>query len=138
MSNDLLIYGEIFAHLLLLYIRNPFHIYDFATAPLGISLYMKKSLFTFLSVYLIEGLTRQPARTIFALHFSDFTISVRETNERIGLQQGVTRRCRLSLLTNSAVVYESNCGGMGGSGVSANEYSCAHHVTWSPNKLWRY
>jgi hypothetical protein len=20
---------------------------------------------------------------------------------------------------------------------SANEYSCAHHVTWSPNKLWR-
>jgi hypothetical protein len=22
-------------------------------------------------------------------------------------------------------------------GVSANEYSCAHYVTWSPNKLWR-
>ncbi len=22
-------------------------------------------------------------------------------------------------------------------GVSANEYSCAHHVTWSTNKLWR-
>jgi hypothetical protein len=22
-------------------------------------------------------------------------------------------------------------------GVSANEYSCAHHVTWSPNKHWR-
>jgi hypothetical protein len=28
--------------------------------------------------------------------------------------------------------------GEGGSfGVSANEHSCAHHVTWSPNKLWR-
>ncbi len=28
-------------------------------------------------------------------------------------------------------------GGEGrGLGVSANEYSCAHHVTWSPNKLW--
>jgi hypothetical protein len=31
--------------------------------------------------------------------------------------------------------------GGGGGGVacvvSANEYSCAHHVTWSPNKLWR-
>jgi hypothetical protein len=30
---------------------------------------------------------------------------------------------------------------MRGEGVScgflANEYSCAHHVTWSPNKLWR-
>ncbi len=34
------------------------------------------------------------------------------------------------------LVYESQCGGMGGCGVSANEYSCAHHVTWSPNKLW--
>ncbi len=30
-------------------------------------------------------------------------------------------------------------GGMGAGkgGVSANEYSCAHHETWSPNKLWR-
>jgi hypothetical protein len=35
----------------------------------------------------------------------------------------ITERCRLSLLTNS--------------GVSANEYRCAHHVTWSPNILWR-
>jgi hypothetical protein len=24
-----------------------------------------------------------------------------------------------------------------GCGVSANENICAHHVTWSPNKLWR-
>jgi hypothetical protein len=30
-----------------------------------------------------------------------------------------------------------NAGGGGGCGVSANENSCAHHVTWSPNKLWR-
>ena len=29
------------------------------------------------------------------------------------------------------------CGGEGGCRVSANENSCAHHVTWSPNKLWR-
>jgi hypothetical protein len=28
-------------------------------------------------------------------------------------------------------------GGGGGLRVSANEYSCAHHVTLSPNKLWR-
>jgi hypothetical protein len=27
--------------------------------------------------------------------------------------------------------------GEGGCGVSANENSCAHHVTWSPSKLWR-
>jgi hypothetical protein len=29
---------------------------------------------------------------------------------------GVTRRCRLSSLTNSALVYESKCEGMGGGG----------------------
>ncbi len=51
--------------------------------------------------------------------------------------RGVIKRCCLSWLTNSALVYESKCGGMGSCGVSANEYSCVHHVTWSPNKLWR-
>ncbi len=44
--------------------------------------------------------------------------------------QGVTKRCRLSWLTNSALVYEPKCGGRRGWGwacwVSANEYSCAH------------
>ncbi len=42
--------------------------------------------------------------------------------------QGVTKRCRLSYLTNSTRVYEPKCGGWGlpGFRVSANEYSCAH------------
>jgi hypothetical protein len=40
--------------------------------------------------------------------------------------QGVTKRRRLSWLTNSALVYEPKCGGGGGCGVSANEYSCKH------------
>ncbi len=30
-----------------------------------------------------------------------------------------------------------NAGGWGELRISANEYSCAHHVTWSPNKLQR-
>ncbi len=30
-----------------------------------------------------------------------------------------------------------NAEGWGDCGVSANEYSCAHRVTWSPNKLRR-
>jgi hypothetical protein len=52
--------------------------------------------------------------------------------------QGVTKRCRLSLLTNSALVYESQLPMRGRScGVSPIEYSCAHHMTWSPNKLLR-
>ncbi len=38
-------------------------------------------------------------------------------------------------MTNSALIYESKCWGMGeGCVVSANEYSCAHHVAWSPKK----
>jgi hypothetical protein len=42
MTNGLLIYGEIFAHFLILYIRKPFLIYYFATAPLWISSYVRK------------------------------------------------------------------------------------------------
>jgi hypothetical protein len=41
-------------------------------------------------------------------------------------QQGVTKRYRLSWLTNSALVYEPKCRGGGGCEVSANEYSCGH------------
>jgi hypothetical protein len=39
----------------------------------------------------------------------------------------------------SALLYKSQFGGWWGVGLrgSANEYSCAHHVTWSPNKLRR-
>ncbi len=39
---------------------------------------------------------------------------------------GVTKRCRLSWLTSSALVYEPKGRGGGGCGVSANEYRCAH------------
>ncbi len=37
------------------YVRKPFLIYDFATAPIWISLYLRKILFSFLSVYYIWG-----------------------------------------------------------------------------------
>jgi hypothetical protein len=59
---------------------------------------------------------------------------------RLPLMQGVTKRCRLSLLTNSTLLYESQLrGDRGGRGlrVLSQQYSCAHHVTWTPNKLWR-
>ncbi len=44
------------------------------------------------------------------------------------LMQGITKRCRPSWQTNSALVYDPKCGGCGGGlrEVSANEYSCAH------------
>jgi hypothetical protein len=41
---------------------------------------------------------------------------------RYTLPRGVTKRCRLSWLTNSALVYEPKCGGGGGYGVPANVY----------------
>ncbi len=44
-----------------------------------------------------------------------------------GYTQGVTKRCRLSWLTNSALVYEPKCGGGGSCRISANEYSCGAH-----------
>jgi hypothetical protein len=55
--------------------------------------------------------------------------------------QGVTKKCCLSLLTNSVLVYESlpMRGDGGGGGVARSQpmsTALAHHVTWSPNKLW--
>ncbi len=46
---------------------------------------------------------------------------------------GFTKRCCLSLLSNSAHVYEPKCGGGGLGGHSQWVQLC----TWSPNKLWR-
>jgi hypothetical protein len=45
---------------------------------------------------------------------------------------GVTKKCRLNWLTNSALAYEPRCG-EGSCGVSANETT----VHKSPRKLWR-
>ncbi len=54
-------------------------------------------------------------------------------NQIRGSQRDV-KRCSLSWLTNSALVYEPKCGlgGAGGGPGVANQYSW-----WSPNKLWR-
>ncbi len=47
--------------------------------------------------------------------------------------QGVTRRCRLSWLTNGAIVYEPKFGG-GGELRGLSQW--IQLSTWSPNKLW--
>ncbi len=47
-------------------------------------------------------------------------------------KQGVIKRCRLSWRPRIRVQMR----GGGSCGVSANKYNCAHHVTWSSNKLW--
>jgi hypothetical protein len=45
---------------------------------------------------------------------------------RVGLARklGVIKKCRLSWLTNSDLVYEPKCGG-GRKGVAESQYSCA-------------
>jgi hypothetical protein len=48
--------------------------------------------------------------------------------------QGFRKRCRLSLLTNSALVYKPKCGGKGGV-AGSRPMSTAVHRT--PIKLWR-
>ena len=40
------------------------------------------------------------------------------------LRQAVTERCRLSWLTNSALVYEPKCGGEGGGGSQFKQKGC--------------
>jgi hypothetical protein len=52
----------------------------------------------------------------------------------MGCEQGVTQRCRLSWLTNSALVYEPKCG-RGCRGAGSQSISTAVHCTWSPNEL---
>ncbi len=47
--------------------------------------------------------------------------------------QGITKRCHLSWLTNSALICEPKCGGGGSRGLSHWVQLC----TWSPKKLWR-
>ncbi len=55
MTDGLLIYGEKLR--ISSYIRKHFLLYDFAPDPIWMSLYMRKVLFSFLSVYIFLGFT---------------------------------------------------------------------------------
>ena len=55
----------------------------------------------------------------------------------VTLNQGITKRCRLSWLTNSALVYEPICTGGGGALRGISQWVKLCTITWSPNKLWR-
>jgi hypothetical protein len=53
------------------------------------------------------------------------------TCERVHYSQGVTKRCRQSWLTNSALVYEPKCGGGASCEFLANEYSCTQELKYT-------
>jgi hypothetical protein len=64
-----------------------------------------------------------------------FRIRVRiksKFNWPVGSVQGVAQRCRLSWLTNSALIYEHKCGGRGEVERSRPMSTAVHR---SPNKL---
>ncbi len=65
-------------------------------------------------------------------------MSKKLTKEIISVYQGITRRCRLSFLTNSALVYEPKCGGGENCEVPANEYSCTHGAQINFGNLTQY
>ncbi len=67
------------------YIRKPFLIYDFATAPLWISLYMRKIFFSFLSVwyFITEDQTASLHFQLDWFYFSGFLFMI--IQRKIGL-----------------------------------------------------
>jgi hypothetical protein len=71
-----------------------------------------------------------------AVQFSAVSCFIAVCTVFMCLNQGVTKRCRLSLLTNSALVYELKCGGKGGGVAGPQPMSTAVHM--EPNKLWRF
>ncbi len=66
----------------------------------------------------------------------DHKVSYEHRIVSLTLNQGVTQRCRLSWLTNSALVYELKCWG-GGRELRAGSQPISTAVHRSPNKLWR-
>jgi hypothetical protein len=61
------------------------------------------------------------------------------SQQQVHNKQGVTKRCRLSWLTNSALVYYPKCEGGGGKwgGGLGGLSQWVQLYTWSPNKLGR-
>jgi hypothetical protein len=100
--------------------------------------YIKFSLHSLSNFFFDEGRRVSSFQLEYAVQMPASKDSTTLGSETLHRLQGATKRCCLSWLTNSALVLESQSGGMGGGGrVSAYKYSCSHHVTLSPYKLWR-
>jgi hypothetical protein len=91
---------------------------------------MKEIAYTKMYIYVVH---EEDVMAAVALASSSGLKERVELPERFFSDQGVTKRCRLSWLTNSAIVYEPKCGG-GGCGGSQPMSTAVHR---SPNKLWR-
>ncbi len=109
------------------YMRRTLVIYDFATALFWISLYEENLIFFFISAP-SAGTTTPRSERLRGISLYLFLQPTKSLAPTRGLQGDVVY---LSWPI-APLVYERG----GGCGVSASENSCAHHVTWSPNKLW--
>ncbi len=76
----------------------------------------------------LAGVAVTPFHEILEPRRFRIKITLLSLHGNIWWPQEVTKRFRLSWLTNIALIYEPKCEwrGGGGCGVSANEYSCAH------------
>jgi hypothetical protein len=83
--------------------------------------------------YVVIALKSEGGKEISSILADKYCIIL--INEAIDtVNAGVTKKCRLSWLTNSALVYERpNAGDRGLRGLSKRVQLCS----WSPNKLWR-
>jgi hypothetical protein len=77
-------------------------------------------------LYLALFLFKERSMRVCQIKFRNFNLNVLWIllSTYIAQDHGFAKSCRLSWLTNSALVYEPKCGGS--CGVSANEHSCAH------------
>jgi hypothetical protein len=76
----------------------------------------------------LGDMTSAPYSRLYRLDITSSRSLVFFTGKNLtGVIQGVTKKCRLSLLTNSALVIRVQM--RGELRVSANECSCAHHLT---------
>ncbi len=90
--------------------------------------------------YRIQGPQHVRCRRLVANHVATFKVDGVASDEVPSsgtreLQRDVVYLC-WPIIAPSYSSPKAGDGGWG-CGVSANEYICAHHVTWSPNKLWR-
>ncbi len=81
-------------------------------------------------VYILDCTFRHLLRLLLIWNFHHFSLKLWSFCTR-GLQ--LTKRCCLSWPTNSALVFEPNCGGMG----ELRGLSQWVQLHWSLNKLWR-
>ena len=90
---------------------------------MGLDLEQKHWVFfiiVFCEFFCVRGKTTNIGSQVLGQTFHNLAQTLQYLAHRYTLTQGVTKRCRLTWLTNSALVYEPKCEGEGG-GVAGSQ-----------------